>query len=165
MKYFPSEIITYKTKLTKEEVLERIKKEITPLYLHQAHAERFNGVVIGDTFSLKQVNTRSTSFLPTITGIVIADGSSSIVTLNLTLTKFIQAFAGFFIVMMAIQFVIAVTQIRSINDVGGVLFMLAFSGAFAFGLLKLIGVGFKIEADKIYADFFIVVDAESFEKK
>ncbi|UPT68884.1 MAG: hypothetical protein M0D57_09770 [Sphingobacteriales bacterium JAD_PAG50586_3] len=164
MKYFPAETITYKTKLSKDEVLERIKKEITPKYLHQTHTDRFKGTIAGNTFLLKQVNTSATSVLPTIWGSVSENGAESTVTLNITLTQFIQAFAGLFVGLMALQCLIAIVLIRDLKGVGLVLSMLIFYAFFIFVLHKLIGFAFKKETDKIYTDFYIMLDAKSFEK-
>ena len=161
MKYFPTEQVTYKSNLSKEEVLERIRKEITPKYLHQNETERFTGKIAGDTFILKKVNLRPTSSLPSIDGTVVADGTGTIVTLNITLIKFIRVFVTAFMAFSLIMPTNGLLHAQNFTKAGLILLSLLFNALFFIGVRALINQAFNRETQSVHRDFKDILEAKS----
>lgn len=74
MKYLPAEYITYKTKLTATEVLQRLEDSIEPVKVlrlglfNRSETKPYQGKVAGSTFNISRIITYRNSFLPMING-------------------------------------------------------------------------------------------------
>lgn len=161
MRYFPSEQTVYHTKYSKNEVLEILDKEITPRYLHQTETERFKGEIKNNTFCFKHLSASATWFYPTINGVVTDDGLGSIVTLNITITKFIRFFISVFIAVLLFPIFNGLISIRQLNELPGLLFGLLFFSLIIFIVLpKLIQYQFERETSSINKEFYTLLNAE-----
>jgi hypothetical protein len=161
MRYFPSEQTVYHTKYSKDEVLEILNKEITPRYLHQTETERFKGEIKNNTFCFKHLSNSATWFFPTINGVVTEDGLGSIVTLNITIIKFIRFFISVFIAVLLFLIFNGLISIRELNELPRLLFGLLFFGSIIFIVLpRLIQYQFAREASRINKEFYALLNAE-----
>lgn len=152
MKYFPPTVITYRTNLSKDKVLEQINKEITPPYIHTS-PKRYKGEVTGNSFKLKKVLTTKTSSLPRISGTVETDGLYSIVKLEIKLLPILKIFLAVWFLGFVYTLVMAIWTV-----ITGVMPPLQFAGfiicapLFIWFIYKMIEANFIKEAESVNND-------------
>lgn len=91
MKYLPAEDITYKTKLTATELLQRLKDSIEPErafrfgLFQRRETKPYQGKVLGNSFNISRIISYRNSFLPRISGNVENTSGGSLIQVKMRL--------------------------------------------------------------------------------
>lgn len=98
MRFLPAEDITYKTRLTGDEILRRISENTEPekkirLGLFGGGSEKiYEGYVGTDTFQISRIITYRNSFLPKISGVIDKGAGGTRIRVKMRLKTFVILF-------------------------------------------------------------------------
>ena len=99
MKYLPFENITYKTKLNKGEIQNRLSENIEPKkilrfrgILSSNNHKPYEGSITGAEFNVNRIIKYKNSFLPRISGMIDHDISGSLIHVKMRLSVFMIVF-------------------------------------------------------------------------
>lgn len=161
MKYLPSENITYKSKLTEEEIIIRIAEVIEPKKMFRFFKNRatkpYEGRVIDKTFEISRIINYRNVFLPVIIGVIQRDLDSTTIKVKMRLN---------YIVLFFLCIWFAVTGIGCLP-----LLIFLFTGSgfessilapwamLIVGYIFSVG-GFKYESKKAMKDLQLIFDTE-----
>jgi hypothetical protein len=91
MKYLPAEDITFKTKLTATELVQRLKDSIEPErafrfgLFQRRETKPYQGKVVGNSFNISRIISYRNSFLPRISGNIENTFSGSLIRVKMRL--------------------------------------------------------------------------------
>jgi hypothetical protein len=164
MKYLPFENITYKTKLTPHEVMERIQRVVEPersFQLFRASRARrekpYQGFVYRSSFLATRNIQYRNSFNPTISGTIAQEGDHTIVNVKMRLPLFVSAFMAIW--CGGVLFAVVMIVIRSFqeNKFHSMMFVPLLMLVFGYGLVT---GAFKFESIKSRNYFFKLLELQ-----
>lgn len=167
MKFLPIENLTFRTKLSKSEIIGRLAGNIEPERIFRfsmfsgKSSKSYEGQIKGDSFDIKRIITYRNSFLPRITGVMETDSYGMTIKVKMRMHILVIFFICFWCggVILAGVFILT-------NSFDGSAFNPAALGPFgmllfAYGLT--IG-GFKYESGKSKKDLQKIFEAEMIEE-
>lgn len=158
MKYLPAEDITYKTKLSPEEVAERLKDNTAaPKTTFQAATKPYQGAIGERSFAMTKIVKEKNAFLPLIKGQIKESDEGAVVSVKMRLHSvsfiFIAIWCGLvglaFVVMMMSSVVLQ--KFNPVALVPGGMFIIAWGMTL---------IGFKKESRSSIADLGKILEAE-----
>lgn len=162
IKLLPSENLVYKTKLTKEQALQKLydhvetNKSFGSDLGNKATSKPYIGNVTDDKFTIIRAIDYRNSFLPQITGEIYTEIDGTKIKVNMKTHPFLSIFMT---IWFCVIFIICLATIfSSFNSNFSPLFLIPFAILFA-GIAVLYG-GFKIESSKSKDDLSKMFDAE-----
>ncbi len=163
MKYLPMENITYKTKLKKEEIKERLSDNIDPekgfsfnIFGNQS-TKPYEGQFNGKAFYIKRIVRNRNSFLPRISGTIKENTDGAMIQVKMQLHSFVIVFLSIWCGVVGLVFIVFLMQ--AFDDSG---FNPAVLIPFAM-LLIVYGaamLGFKLESKKSKKELQSIFEAE-----
>lgn len=149
MKYLPFKNIIYKTKLSSEEVLNRLDKSVTKHFRRSdtvAHEHKlFEGIIDGKSFKIQRIIGYRNSFLPQIIGHIENDRFETRISIRMKPHISILVFMTFYFVFIAIGLVALISYSINSGEIKPFIFLPV--GMFLFGYGLIVG-GFKYESKK-----------------
>ena len=113
-KFLPVENYTLKTKLSVEEVRNRIANKIEPkknfrlTLLGNNSSKPYEGILVNNKFTISRIINYRNSFLPVITGSILNGKEKTMVKINMQLQKFVLIFVAFWIGSVVIALVMQI---------------------------------------------------------
>lgn len=113
MKYLPIEHITYKTKLSSEEVSKKIEEVIEPkktvrinnIFKKRNH-KPYEGYIHENTFNIKRIINHRNSFLPIINGTIKQNSNETTIRVKMKLHTFVIVFMSIWLGLTGIVFLL-----------------------------------------------------------
>ena len=151
MKFLPFENITYKSRLSQEEVLKKLNEimdtetvsTVFGIFSKNSASKAFKGTIDGNSFQMTRVISYRNSFLPVITGVIEKDFGHSNIYVKMKPALFVIIFMSIwlgFVGVMAIGFLASMTNSHKFEPTA-----LVPIGMFIFGIALIVG-GFKAES-------------------
>jgi len=157
MKLFPSQEATLYSALPKAEILDRLHYNIQPEHTAAHPAKKFEGLIAGDTFTLKRVITYRNSFLPVVKGSLSELPAGTRINLALNPMRFIALFMGLWLGMAALALII--TVIASLTDGGSAVAVMIPLAMLAVGI-ALQNICFNTESERAIDELKSILEAK-----
>lgn len=148
MKLLPSENLVYITRLSREEIIQRL--------VETSQFKSVNRGIGYNTFNIQRVISYRNSFLPEIKGEIEDQGRDRIVKVEMKLYTFV---AIFMIVWLAVVATIGISFLAAMPAEGGEFFIFLPVMMLVFGVAMFYG-GFKYESTKSKKELQQILDAE-----
>lgn len=166
MKFFPSEKITYKTKLKEDEIVNRLSQIMEPekrirLHLFQkGDSKSYEGKMVGRIFKMTRIIRYRNSFLPIINGTIIPDFDGTTIEVKMRLHPFVAVFIGIWMGGVFLACLLMLIEIlRTFQTKGFQPMLLIPFGMLLFGYV-LTMAGFTYESKKTKKDLQRIFEAE-----
>lgn len=162
MKYLPTENITYKTRLTEDEVLKRLEALIEPStkfgLLGGMVSKNYEGQITPPSFAIKRIIRYQNSFLPRITGTLEFDHGGTRIHVKMRLPPVVAVFMGIWFVGVVLACIVVLSY-----GSGGSAFGLIPFGMLFFGY-ALTMIAFKFESNNSKKELQRIFEAEIVER-
>jgi hypothetical protein len=163
MPWLPFENITYRTKLSPEEVLYRLEQVMQPSkpfhiigLFRRSEAHQYEGSFNENSFNIIRLIAYRNSFLPRIKGVIKKDISGTLIEVNMRLHPFVLAFLCIWMGGVTLACLSILPTLFSGKDVGSTMFIPFAMLLFAY----LLSTGaFKVESGKSKKDLAKLFDA------
>ncbi len=151
MKFLPFENITYKSRLSQEEILKRLEEVVDTenqskfksVFSKKTTDKPFSGTIDGNTFRISRIISYRNSFLPVITGMIEKDFGHTKIYVKMKPALFVIVFMSFWLGIVGIVAIgVLVAMIYSHRFEPPSLIPI---GMFIFGIALTLG-GFKSES-------------------
>jgi len=155
MNFLPIKNITFKTSLSQEEVVSRLRENTEPEknlrfgFFSKKKTKRYEGIIAEKYFLIKRIIEYGNSFLPIIKGTIQKDIHGTKVKIKMRLKTFVSVFMGIWCVGVGIGFISILISSINKNGFEPVIFLPL--GMFLFAYLLTLG-GFKAESAKSIKD-------------
>lgn len=150
----PFENLIYKSSLSKDELIQHIKKELET-------KNSYSGKVLENNFRIKREINYRNSFLPVITGEIFDSTNGSKIMVKMRLILFVQIFISIWLSGVFLAIIFCVVTI--INDNSASLFILSIpSIMFVVGCTMTV-LAFKYESKKSNKDLEVLLHAKRVE--
>ena len=163
-KYSLSANIIYKTKLTKEQTINKLAENVGKDFPfdfsffdnnNDKHSKPYIGTINSDSFKIKRTINHKNSFLPVIKGEIFEDKEGTKIKVNMKLHSFISTFVVIWLTGASLFCVISIFQI--FTEEFSLLLLIPF-GMLFFGISLSFG-GFTKESIKSIADLKVIFEA------
>lgn len=143
MTYLPIENITYKTRLTEEELIRRLEEVTEParirfLIFGKGTTKTYEGEITPDSFSIRRIIWYRNSFLPRITGTMLSDFHGTRIFVKMRLPPLTVVLISLFCGVLVLMLVITLKQSfdNMVANLSSLLGMLVFLYALTMGAFK-----------------------------
>ena len=148
--FFPGENIEYDTKLTKEEIINRLNNVVEPrgvfwVFKKYSYSKPYDGEIYENGFKIRRIIWYRNSFLPVIEGNIFENGEQRTIDIKMKCTNFVRVFMSIWfggtILVLVHNIVTAKSGIDILSSIIGALIFIFFgylvmTGAFKFESLK-----------------------------
>lgn len=161
-KFLPVENLIYKTKLSKEQAIQKLNDNIEVEKSfgfginNSTYSKPYIGQIIGNNFEIKRAINYRNSFLPQIKGEIYTEFDGTKIKVNMKPHNFVLIFMGIWFSVVFIA-CLATTYVLFTQEFS--LFSLIPFGMFLFGILLLFGA-FKTESSTSKKDLTRIFEAD-----
>lgn len=162
MKYLPFENLTYKSRLTEAEIINRLTNVVQPertlLSLFTSSSSKpYEGKISGQAFVIKRIITRRNSFLPSVKGIILKDFSGTTIEVKMRLAIPVIIFLFVWCGIVGLFSIFLLSDIVSNAEFDPVAIVLLGMLLFVYAIVML---GFKSESRKTKKFLQEIFDAD-----
>lgn len=157
MTYLPIENITYKTRLTEEELIKRLEDATEPARIRfglfgKGTTKTYEGEITPYSFSIRRIIWFRNSFLPEITGTMLSDFHETRIYVKMRLHPLTVVLTYLFCGVLVLMFVIALQQNfdNMASNLVRLFGMFVFLYALTMGAFKLESIRSKTDLQKLF---------------
>ncbi len=158
MKFPFSQNITYKSKLSRPEILKRLQENTEPQQIfrfNKSSGKKYEGTIGEYTFDIHRIINYRNSFLPQISGAIEHKMGETIIKLSMKLNTFVKVFMYVWFFGASLGFIILLRNAFNANDFQPLLFFLFFPIALLFFIVM-----FNYECDVAKKDLKAIFERD-----